>query len=324
VRIFYSLMFTLWSQLAVADDFQAAMNAFLQKDYKQAYRVWSDLAKQENDLKSQEYLAHLYKNGLGVKQDFNKAYIWYKEAANQGSVKARFNLGRMYQLGLGTSKDPEQAMLWYKKAAVGGEQRAYGAMAFLYEKGLGVDRNPTLAKALYKKEGSHWAMDKSNEINNLISCQLENSTQLFGVVLKCADRAQLRQAIKQAGAEARFESRAHRGDAYLSHHLMEGSSELRVGYTKDHAFATAKYVFPEKWDMNLITKLKKQLQLEMGKPDQTHGGLSKAQVLYKWQMVDGIEINLYRDRSERMTYLSYTFPERRKMLVSELAILDNH
>jgi TPR repeat protein len=49
---------------------------------------------------------------------------WYRKAADQGYVDAQFDLGFMYKNGLGVPQDYVQAHMWFSLAATGGDQGA--------------------------------------------------------------------------------------------------------------------------------------------------------------------------------------------------------
>lgn len=61
-------------------------------DFKTALKVWLQLAKQ-GDANAQTNLARLYRDGLGVAQDYQEAAKWYRKAADQGHAGAQANLG---------------------------------------------------------------------------------------------------------------------------------------------------------------------------------------------------------------------------------------
>jgi hypothetical protein len=62
-------------------------------------------------------LGLLYKNGLGVAQDYGKARWWFQKGADAGNAYAMENLGWLYQYGLGGAKNYGTARHWYQKAA---------------------------------------------------------------------------------------------------------------------------------------------------------------------------------------------------------------
>jgi TPR repeat protein len=40
----------------------------------------------------------MYESGLGVPQDYQLAFDYYKLSSNQGNAEAQYNLGLMYQV----------------------------------------------------------------------------------------------------------------------------------------------------------------------------------------------------------------------------------
>ena len=62
----------------------------------------------------------MYYYGKGVKQDYIKAFEWYKKSARNISLvqrEARYMIGVMYENGEGVEKDLTKAKNWYKKSA---------------------------------------------------------------------------------------------------------------------------------------------------------------------------------------------------------------
>ena len=59
----------------------------------------------------------MYRNGLGVEQNYIEALNWYRKAADQGNVYAQSNLGDMCYNGYGVEQNYAEAVGWYKKAA---------------------------------------------------------------------------------------------------------------------------------------------------------------------------------------------------------------
>ena len=57
----------------------------------------------------------MYENGLGVKQDINKAIELYTKESENNSDQAKYNLGYIYENGLGVKKDKSKAEYWYSK-----------------------------------------------------------------------------------------------------------------------------------------------------------------------------------------------------------------
>jgi uncharacterized protein len=121
-------------------------------------------------------------NGLGLPQDFERAYKCFRAAAESGLIGAQFSAGRMLVEGRGVLPDVEAgvkllrkaadqdfipAMLWLALALTGQESASekfellhrsatLGAaipaseVAFAYEDGIGVEQNKTEALRWYK------------------------------------------------------------------------------------------------------------------------------------------------------------------------------
>ena len=47
----------------------------------------------------------MYYEGLGVDQNYQKAFEWIEQAANQGYANAQFDLGVMYHEGIAVEQD---------------------------------------------------------------------------------------------------------------------------------------------------------------------------------------------------------------------------
>lgn len=107
-----------------AADFADGYDAYLAKDYQKVIELWTPFAE-EGNLDAQVTLGEIYMLGLGVEQNYQLAFLWYRKAARQGSVEAQFNLAVLYENGLGTFKNKQQAIKWYMHA---GEEGHVDAM----------------------------------------------------------------------------------------------------------------------------------------------------------------------------------------------------
>jgi TPR repeat protein len=102
------------------------------------------------DAQSQNYLAYMYQNGVGIKENHEEAMQWYTASAEQGYVIAQFNLGHMYQNGLGLLLPSyRQALYWYEKAAEKNYPQAQNNIGYLYQHGLGLDQDYQIAANYY-------------------------------------------------------------------------------------------------------------------------------------------------------------------------------
>jgi TPR repeat protein len=133
-----------------ASRFDQAVAAYDAGDFAGAYRIWSDLAD-EDDLAAMRNAAQLLRQGKGVEKDSKKAFKLYSEAADKGLVTAMANVGDMYLAGEGVEKNPQAAAAWYSRAASAGLSLAQVKLAEMYEQGVGVERDPARARALIER-----------------------------------------------------------------------------------------------------------------------------------------------------------------------------
>ena len=115
---------------------EEALLAYIQKDYKTAYKLLSPIAEQGND-KAQYKLGIMYNDGQGVPQDYKEAGKWFRLAAEQENHKAELSLGFLYKDGKGVTKDSDEAMKLFTLAAEGGIPLAQQLLGLLLQaKGL--------------------------------------------------------------------------------------------------------------------------------------------------------------------------------------------
>lgn len=108
---------------ACSGNYQKAITAYNDGDYKRAAILFSEAAKQGLAV-AQIKLGDCYYEGKGVPKDDKEALNWHWKAAEQGSVEAQFNLGYCYYKGKGVPKDYAEAVNWYRKAAEQGHAEA--------------------------------------------------------------------------------------------------------------------------------------------------------------------------------------------------------
>lgn len=112
-----------FSMAAVADDYDAGVEAYLAEQYQTAMSHFSVSAGQGNP-QAKYLLGTMYRKGLGVKADEFTAFKWIREAAVEGVVDAQFQLGLMYYDGIGTTEDGDEALNWVSLAANAGHEDA--------------------------------------------------------------------------------------------------------------------------------------------------------------------------------------------------------
>jgi hypothetical protein len=67
----------------------------------------------------------MYALGLGVPQDYERAFEWYLRSAMKGHPGAQSGVGWYYEVGLGMpAPDLTRAYMWYVLSAIGGDPDA--------------------------------------------------------------------------------------------------------------------------------------------------------------------------------------------------------
>jgi len=67
----------------------------------------------------------MYAMGLGVEQDYRRAFEWYLRSSMKGHPGAQSGIGWYYEVGLGMpSPDLVRAYMWYVLSAIGGDPDA--------------------------------------------------------------------------------------------------------------------------------------------------------------------------------------------------------
>ena len=93
----------------------------------------------------------LYHQGIGVEQDTETAFTWYKTAAALGHPEAQYNLGIAYIEGIGVRYNPQNAAIYFENAANGGVMEAAYNLGLIHENGLLGKTQPDTALMWYKR-----------------------------------------------------------------------------------------------------------------------------------------------------------------------------
>ena len=139
----------LFSGSVYGDDFQDGMDAYKRKDYKEAFRLWKQLAEQGN-VEAQYNLGVIYYHGQEVPQDYKEAVRWFRLSAEQGNADAQTDLGSMYANGTGVLQDYKEAVKWYRLAAEQGDALAHFNLGSMYHEGQGVPQDYKEAVKWYR------------------------------------------------------------------------------------------------------------------------------------------------------------------------------
>ena len=116
------------------------------KDLKNAYE-YLNISINLGNIASLNLLGNMYKEGLYVKKDINKAITLYEEASLHNYAYAYNNLGKIYE----DKHEYEKAFKYYEKSSLLGESYALNKLGEYYRQGIFVDINLDKAFSLYNK-----------------------------------------------------------------------------------------------------------------------------------------------------------------------------
>ena len=107
----------------MAQDYDAGLESYYNRDYAAALREWRPLAEQGH-ADAQVSLVLMYAGGHGVAQNSAEAARWYRKAAEQGNAAAQRFLGGMFDIGQGVPQDYVPAHMWLNLSANQGNENA--------------------------------------------------------------------------------------------------------------------------------------------------------------------------------------------------------
>ena len=82
-------------------------------------------AARSGNADAEELIGVMYALGLGVEQDYVRAFEWYLRSAMKGHPGAQSGVGWYYEVGLGMpAPDLTRAYMWYVLSAIGGDPDA--------------------------------------------------------------------------------------------------------------------------------------------------------------------------------------------------------
>ena len=125
-----------WAIIYLAD--KAEKN----NDYVNAVK-WYEIGDSLDDLHSTYKLGIHYYKGLGVKQDFQLSFSFFKKSADKGHSDSQFYIGKFYHIGNGAyfgspaSRSFFEALKWYELSSAQNNHKAQNNMGILYYLGDG-------------------------------------------------------------------------------------------------------------------------------------------------------------------------------------------
>ncbi|MBM7068428.1 tetratricopeptide repeat protein [Actibacterium sp. 188UL27-1] len=82
-------------------------------------------AARSGNADAEELIGVMYALGLGVEQDYTRAFEWYLRAGLKGHPGAQSGIGWYYEVGLGMpAPDLVRAYMWYALSTIGGDPDA--------------------------------------------------------------------------------------------------------------------------------------------------------------------------------------------------------
>lgn len=143
--------------------------------------------------------------------------------------------------------------------------------------------------------------------------------ELFGVALKGATRDQLRQTFKQNGLRATREENNYWVDTYDAQGVLDGASDFQAGYVAATGkFAYARYTFPGFMNTQLVGKVINMVTIKYGRPSSQSGSYGLGEVTAKWNMGQGMQIEVSRGWPDTTTYLSFTDSAAYNQMLAEI------
>lgn len=286
-----------------------ALEAFSRGDYYQALRFWQ-AAAEAGDPQAMNNLGVLYDKGLGVEPDVGRALHWYAKSADAGHPSGMCNFGRMLEQGRGVPPDAAEAARWFDLAARRGQPEAQYNLGMLYEQGHGVQKDDAAAAAWYSRaaaanqpdalarlghfyrvgrvvkadipsatlllygaamQGNTAAM---NELESMAEATPERRANavLFGQRLDGTDRKRMREALKQAGAEAQREKDGYPCDVYKGGKLIPGAEQMGICYgpSENQPLAFVSIDYPAR-SAEFGKRVREMAEQRFGKPDAVEG-----------------------------------------------------
>jgi TPR repeat protein len=108
----------------VIADIEDARDLMEEGRFEEAYdALWP--AARSGNAEAEELIGVMYALGLGVDQDYVRAFDWYLRSAMKGHAGAQSGVGWYYETGLGLpAPDLVRAFLWYQLSTIGGDPDA--------------------------------------------------------------------------------------------------------------------------------------------------------------------------------------------------------
>lgn len=191
------------------------------------------------------------------------------------------------------------------------------------QKRVGTGRRASRIQTGSAPQPSARTQEAAGQANNPGGCAQTARTKVFDVLVKCARRAQLREAIKQTDGVPTREQDNYWCDLYNSSELLTGSSTLSVCYARDVEFALAMYKFPVFMDAGKVVEVRRMVQSKYGAATRSSGRADLGPVVYMWRQPDGMVIVVSRGWPDTTVYLEFREPSKFSAMQAEIKAQDD-
>jgi hypothetical protein len=160
---------------------------------------------------------------------------------------------------------------------------------------------------------------KEKSADKATRADFPRTLELFGVALKGATRDHLRQAFKDNGLRAIREEDGYWVDLYDAQGVLEGASDFKTGYlAASGTFAFAEYTFPGFMDTQLVAKVIDLVATKYGAPSSQSGNYGLGNVTARWNLGQGMAIDVSRGWPDTTTYLSFVDKSAEGQMAAEI------
>jgi hypothetical protein len=136
-------------------------------DYAEADRLYL-LGADKGDANCMQGLGYFYAEGLGVRQDYGQAQIWYQRSADHGRKDALYNIALLYwRGGPGMPRDVPEAVRRLRQAADAGFATAAVMIGRIYRDGDGVHQDTAEAMRWLKKAADQGNVEATAELRRM-------------------------------------------------------------------------------------------------------------------------------------------------------------
>jgi TPR repeat protein len=162
-KLFIAMTIALGLHASAMAGFTEGANAYNAKNYSQALREVTPLAK-AGHADAQHLLGLMYYMGRGVARDYKQAMTWHRKAALQGKADAQYVVGAMYYTGNAVPLDHKLAVSWFRKAAEQGHAEAQHALGLMYRyHAAGLPADKVLAYMLWNLASASGNVNATNQ-----------------------------------------------------------------------------------------------------------------------------------------------------------------